>query len=236
MIAASVAALAIGCVRPPSAPHDVARGEAALAAGQPDEARDFFRYALDADPTDPRALHGLARAQLAEGELAPALETFRQLERADPVYFAREAADDRTEVWLRAAEERLARGDPVAALELLRRIDAADPDHPSLPDLSGRALVAASGRAHVAGRRRPAGAWLSEGPGESEGLPARRRQAERLLANGEVDTAISALSNALLEHPDDPELRALLAQALDRRYPDPPCFPSLSTCEGLGSP
>jgi Flp pilus assembly protein TadD len=92
-----------------------------------------------------------------------------------------------------------------------------------LRDLRFRALIAESGRLQVAGREDEAAALYREAMG---GNPAAGNGvadlAAQLLENGQTNTAISILSDALMRSPDDPRLVSLMDRALEIRYPGTP--------------
>ncbi len=75
----------------------VADGDALLAAGEAEAAAEAFTEALGFDPADKRAIAGLARAQLAQGDLAAAEHTLAQAQSGDdasgPLAAARAALD-----------------------------------------------------------------------------------------------------------------------------------------------
>jgi tetratricopeptide (TPR) repeat protein len=235
-VAAALAALLgaglAGCAGlDPGAVHRE-RGEQALARGEPGDARDFFRYALGASPGEPRAVLGLARAHTALGDGERALGLLFGLERTHPRFFRERARGDLALALLQAADARLRRGDAIEALRQLRRLQALDPAHPGLAGALPRVLVAAGGELQVMGRAREAQALLREATGaEPEPAQAVVALARALLEAEELDRAISVLSEALRREPSDTRARALLALALERRYPDPVCHPSLARCE-----
>lgn len=68
------------------------------ASEAPDEAAALFRDVLRRDPQDKRALHGLARAQLVQGERAGALETLDGLVARAPAFSDGEALRQRADL------------------------------------------------------------------------------------------------------------------------------------------
>jgi len=229
-----LAALLAACAGMDPGAFDRERGQEALARGEIQDAHDYFRYALDARRNDPGALLGLARSCAALGQNERALDLFFTLEQVDPASLRGSARRDYAQALLQAAEVRLQRGDPVEALRDLRHAETLDPGHPGLADALPRALIAASGRLRVAGRTQEAEALFGEAAGANPPpAQAPAALAQALLAQRELDRAISVLSDAVSKGPADAELRALLEQALERRYPDPPCHPAYASCDAL---
>ena len=200
--------------------RDLGRGAVALDMGQPDDAVDAYRAALALRPDDPEALEGLARAQLARGQPQAALETFTRLENAEPGRVAERCTPELRQAQFRLAELRLEHGDYAGCLRLLRGLRATQQASPRQDALFVEALVAESGRLQVAGRSQEAAALLEEAVG-ADADPGNLEYvlASTLVERGRLDTAISILSDALLRHPDDPRLAALMDRALRIRYP-----------------
>lgn len=198
------------------------RGDVALALGNPVDAADAYREALSIEPKDPPALLGMARSHVAQGDGEAALVFFGRLAAADPTYFEAEAATDFHFALYQAAKQALHRGDSTLALRQVRRLRELDPDHGGLEELETEVLILEGGRLQVAGRPEAAEALLQEAMGR--GTPEADREAavalaSALLERGQNDRAISVLSDALLRHPGDSELRALMDGALEIRYP-----------------
>jgi thioredoxin-like negative regulator of GroEL len=215
--------LTLGCASAEPAAPDLERAERALAFGEAEDAADAFRSALAVHPECREALLGLARSYVAGGDGESALVVFSELERVDAAYFRERAAADQQFALYQAARSRLWRGDPAGALQARGRLRALDPDHPGLRDLMPRVLIAEGGRLQVVGRREEAEALLREATGEgSSEADLVVALAERLIGMGSTDTAITVLSDALLDHPNDGRLLALMDRALEIRYPDAP--------------
>lgn len=221
---AAILALCAGCAGHQRAraayERDLERGAVALTMGQPEDAVDAYRAALALRPDDPEALEGLARAQLARGQPQAALETFIRLENADPGRVAERSAPELRQAQLMLAETRLEQGDYAGCLRLLRALRSTGQASPRLDTLFVEALVAESGRLQVAGRSQEAAALLKEAVG-ADAAPGNLEHAlaSTLVERGRLDAAISVLSDALLRHPDDPRLAALMDRALRIRYP-----------------
>jgi Flp pilus assembly protein TadD len=199
---------------------DLERGEVALSLGQLEDAHDAYSAALALRPGEPRALAGLARTLLAEGDAEAALVVMDQLEHRDPRRLERELGEKRRRALFLAAQGRLARGDSAGALRALDRLAALDPSHPGLRALRTDALVAESGHLQVAGRGQEAAALLREAVGaDTAQADLAFALATSLVERGRLDTAISVLSDALLRHPDEARLQALMDRALRIRYP-----------------
>lgn len=213
----------VGCVGSHPYAGAIERAEVAYTLGQPEDAADAYRTALEYEPEDPVALHGLARCEVARGQPERALETLSLLEQVAPGSLAGRARADYTAALRGAGAERLARGDSAAGLRYLRRLQAWAPEDPELADLLAAALVAEGGRLRVAGHGEEAEELFREALGRSPepSDPAAQGLAQVLVARGRPDLAISVLSDALLRHPEDAGLRALMDRVLRIRYPDP---------------
>jgi tetratricopeptide (TPR) repeat protein len=215
-------ALLAGCAS--ADPYALAfeRAELAFAMGDADDARDAYQAALALRPDDPSALHGLARCHATGGRAEAALEVYALLEQVSPGSLAGDASRDYDDALQGAAAERLSRGDPASALRYLRRLQQRDPSHPALRDLLPAALIAEGGRLQVVGRGDRAEALFQEALGRDPLSPdPALALGEALVEQGRLDTAISVLSDALLRHPGDGRLRALMDRVLGIRYPDP---------------
>jgi predicted Zn-dependent protease len=200
---------------------ELERAEVALRVGEPEDAVDAYRRALAHRSDDPEGLHGLARSYVAQGDGESALGVFARLERADPDYFHEQATTDYHFAIYQAARNRLRRGDSARALELVRRLERLDPDHSGLEALRAQALIAEGGRLQVAGRPEEAEVLFREALGsDAAGADATLGLAETLMESGRVNTAISVLSDALLRHPNDRRVQALMDRALAIRYPN----------------
>lgn len=196
------------------------RGEVALRLGQLEDAQDAYRSALALRPGEPRALAGLARTLLAEGDVEAALGVMDQLDNRDPQRLERQLGEQHRRALFLAAQGRLGGGDSAGALRALDRLEDLDPSHPGLRVLRAEALVAESGRLQVAGRSAEAAALLHQAVGaEAADEDLAFDLAATLVEHGRLDTAISVLSDALLRHPDEARLRALMDRALRIRYP-----------------
>jgi len=198
------------------------RGDVALRVGDIADAADAYREALAADPRDPEALLGMARCHVALGNGEAALGVFERLATVDPAFFETKAATDYHFALYQSAKQALRQGDSALALRRVRRLRGLDPDHGGLEELETDALILEGGRLQVAGRPEAAEALYREAMGQ--GSPEASRAgaaalARALLDRGQYDRAISVLSDALLRHPDDPDLRALMDGALEIRYP-----------------
>ena len=198
------------------------RGDIALRVGDVEDAADAYRSALAVNPRDPHALLGLARCRVALGDGEAALDAFERLAAADPTFFQEQAATDYHFALYQAAKQALRQGDSALALRRVRRLRALDPDHGGLEALETEVLIREGGRLQVAGRPEAAEALFREAMGQGGAGADRAGTADlarALLERGETDRAISILSDALLRHPGDPELQALMDRALEIRYP-----------------
>jgi tetratricopeptide (TPR) repeat protein len=219
---ALLAVLLCACGPPQHAQLARVRGDLALRIGEVADAADAYRQALAADPRDPDALLGMARCHVALGDGEAALDLFERLEAADPAYFASRAATDYHFALYQAAKQALRQGDSALALRRVRRLRSLDPDHGGLDTLETDVLILEGGRLQVAGRPEAGEALFREAMGR--GTPGAEREAtaalaRALLERGRTDRAISILSDALLRHPGDRELQALMDGALEIRYP-----------------
>jgi predicted Zn-dependent protease len=213
--------LAVGCAGIDPYEIEFERGEVALRVGEPEDAADAYRRALAYRRDEPEGLHGLARSYVAQGDGESALGVFARLKRADPDYFRERASTDYHFAIYQAAKSRLRRGDSARALELLRGLERLDPEHSGLEALRTQVLLVEGGRLQVAGRPEEAEMLFREALGsDAAGADATLGLAEILMESGRVDTAISVLSDALLRHPEDRRMQALMDRALEIRYPD----------------
>jgi thioredoxin-like negative regulator of GroEL len=211
-----------GCASAVAVAPMLERGEAALAAGEAEDAADAFQSALALRPGDRRALFGLARSHLARGDGEAALVVFAELRAGDPSHFAATASGDYERALVQAARSRLWRGDPAGALRLLEGLGPQAAVSPAVRDLRARARLVEAGRLQVAGRTREAVELYRQATGIDAGPDPTAALAESLIAEGQVDTAISLLSDGLRRSGGDARLAALMQRALDIRYPDPP--------------
>lgn len=212
--------LAAGCAGVDPYEVEVERGEVALHSGDPEEAAEAYRRALAYRHDEPEGLQGLALSYIAQGDEESALGVFERLERTDPDYLKERAATDYHFAIYQVAKSRLYRGDSARALELLRRLERLDPGHSGVEALRMQALIAEGGRLQVSGRREEAEVLLREALGAgAAGTDATLGVARTLIESGRVDTAISVLSDALLRHPADRRMQALMDRALEIRYP-----------------
>jgi tetratricopeptide (TPR) repeat protein len=202
-------------------PH-LLSGEASLATGEALNAERDFRAALGESPGDPRALLGLARAQLALAEAGLALSTFDDLADRHPAYSRDAVRAERCEALLRAARRRMELDQSEAALALV----SGGPDRgcarAELSPLRARALVREGERARESGQSSQAvdrfRAAAKADPSSSEAFAA---AAELLAETGRRDEAISLLFEALHLHPQDRRLQELMVGALGIRYSEP---------------
>jgi putative thioredoxin len=113
------------------APEEVAveQAKALREAGQLDRAAKVYERTLDAEPGNPEALAGLARARIASGRLAAARELLEQV----PKEHANHVDVDGARAALSLAEEAGALPDPKA---LGARIEADENDHAARLDLA----------------------------------------------------------------------------------------------------
>jgi putative thioredoxin len=113
------------------APEEVAveQAKALLEAGHLDRAAKVYERTLDAEPGNPEALAGLARARIASGRLAAARELLEQV----PKEHANHVDVDGARAALSLAEEAGALPDPKA---LGARIEADENDHAARLDLA----------------------------------------------------------------------------------------------------
>lgn len=154
----------------------VERGEEALAAGDAASAAAHFAEALQADPTSPRAIGGLAQAHVACGDLEKARHVLAMAQEGDSGHEAVLAA--------RSALELAEKSATVAPLaEMQARLDADPNDHAARFDL---ALAL-----HADGRRSDAVAQLLEivarAPQWNE-QAARRQLLQLFEAYGQADS------------------------------------------------
>ncbi len=203
------------------------RGDTALSLDDPEEALRAYREVLAADPRNPGALLGLARAYVATGDAEAALEIFAGLELAAPEVFGagRDAYQQALDA---AASSRAERGDAAGGLRFLRRLAELDPARAGLAERLRIAIVAEGERLLLEGRPSAAEGLFQEvlraAPGQIE---ATLGLARSLLERGSVDEAIRVLSDASVRHPGDDRIEALMDRAIEIRYPSSPAKLSL---------
>jgi thioredoxin-like negative regulator of GroEL len=193
----------------------------ALRAGDPDDAEDAYRRALDLRPDSAAALHGLARTHAARGDGRAALTLLWRLEQEHPEYFRSRAQADLRFALYQAAKQNLWAGDSARALELVHRLEALDPAHGGLGELRTDAQLWEAARLYVGGRLYEAEALIGAVVGRRvTGAEAARLLAEALIERRRTAPAISVLSDAMTRHPREIQLRQLMDRALEIRYPD----------------
>lgn len=217
-------AAACASARPPGVPA-LERGELALAQARWADAETAFRSALAERPGDVRALHGLGRAQLGQGEAEHALVTLDALAARDPGYARVVARRDHARALVAAAELRLVSRppDPDTALARLDRLDALVAGDPGLDgaadvqELRARALALradeARARGDLDGAERGYRQALVVAPSRTG--PA-LSLARLLLERGRTDEAVRLLTQTLERHPEDPRVQRLMVDALSR--------------------
>lgn len=107
---ASLAQLRAQAKHSPSLANKVLLAQGLLEAGEIDEALALFREALERDPQDVRARHGLGQALLAHGEPAEAVAVLSAIVAQDRRYANGDA-------WVDLVEARWAQGDAERAIE-----------------------------------------------------------------------------------------------------------------------
>ena len=231
---------------------EISAGELALARGNLEDARRHFEAALGARAGSQRAWIGLARTNVASGDLDAALLLFgktdlARIRRAGPAAFW-----DYCTALMGAGERRLADGRPRAALELSRRGEADGCGAYRARELLLRSTVGLADEAWRVGeleralhlylevlgpeamafdfqeapvlRSRIPGSE-SPNPEDVARLRAYRGAAALLLESGRREEALSLLSGALLRFPDDTELVELMVEGLAQPAGSPPKAP-----------
>jgi tetratricopeptide (TPR) repeat protein len=198
--------------------HELGRGELALAMGEPEDAADAFQRALNYRPHDPDALLGLARSYLASGDGEAALRVLQRLGTRHPGLLQGSARNEYATALYQSAAARLERGEVASSLTLLQQLEQIDPAHPGLAPLHAEAVVAEARRQLLLGADDGDELGADRVPDADTSL----ERAKILLEAGKLDPAITLLSDALVHHPADMRLRALMDRALDIRYPDAP--------------
>ena len=200
--------------------RELERGELALRMGFAQDAVDHYRSALALRPSDPAALHGLARSHVAAGDGESALAALARLERSDPLWLEQQAGGELREAMFQAARSRLRRGDAAGSLRLLRRLRKIDPERPDLQRTIVDAAFAEAGRLQVGGRPETAAALLAEVGHAAPEEDLAFALAVGLMDRGRVNLAISVLSDAIELRPGEARLAALMDRALRIRYPN----------------
>lgn len=166
-------------------------------------------------PEDPRALHGLARAQRAMGDSAAALETYRELARIDPDFLQRASLRGRCLAWTDEIDRLAMVGDARAVLELAAAHDSGG----CPPSATAGARVAAheslAREAERAVRSNEAIAhWLAAAEADPTRADPIAEAAERMLDLGRTDAAVELLQAGLERHPRSRRLQRLMVRAL----------------------
>ena len=118
-----------GPVGPDPVEETLAQAQVQLAAGQSDRAIQLYERVLQAEPTRPEALGGLARAQIGAGRTAAARATLEKV----PAEHANHVEVDGARAALSLAEEA---GTLPDAAKLNRRLEADPNDHEARLDLA----------------------------------------------------------------------------------------------------
>ncbi len=124
--------LAGGAIGPSPAEEALEAGQAALEAGDFDQAIQAFGVALQADPEDPAALGGLARCMVQTERLAEAREILDKV----PAQHADHKDVAGARAALALAEESEAAADPAEIVALRGRLESNPDDHQARFDLS----------------------------------------------------------------------------------------------------
>jgi tetratricopeptide (TPR) repeat protein len=166
-----------------------------LAAGDLQQATPAFKAALDENPNEARAYHGLGLIAMQRENPEHAIE---QLEKAA------ELAPDAAEISLALAEAYLAAGDGPRAEVAARKALLRDPALSRAHLVTGRARMA---QGNSAGALEELTAYLEAAPLDTA---ARHDLALTLAANGRMEPAVAEMNRYLEAYPDDRE--ALLAR------------------------
>ena len=202
----------------------VTEGDRALRAGEAEAAVAAYRRALDGAPRNPVALHGLARAYSARGDVEAALGIYAGLEFGAPSYFGR-ARSDCAIVLDIAADDRKRKGDLEGELRLLERLGEVARGSDGY-DLEGRLRRArlAGGEHSLATRRdeRAESLYRAVLRDHSQNLDAVVGLAAALQAQNRNDEAAALLSAAAQVHPGSPAIHRAIDRLSQLRYPTPP--------------
>ena len=228
VLLAATVACGPGCARSPgesieqTARRQLDRGDIALALRRPEQAERAYRSALAVSPHDGAALHGLARAQVAQGKFDQALISYGELAEREPEAFAAVRDGEFCPLWVRSAEAQLARGQSRLALESLERSKAQACRRPAPDDVLARALLAEAERARGADHAQAASElYRAAAEANPSRVEAFREASVLLLDQGRREEALVLLSEALLRHPANRGLQTLMVEALGIRVSEP---------------
>lgn len=198
-----------------SAPTLVEEGEAALSRGDLVSAQALYREAIEREPRNVRAWHGLAQVALAQDDPEFALGFYVEVARLDRVYLIGTARSHYVATLIAAGRARQARGHSDGAVRALKAAHEMEGNIPGLEEELGRALTLRAERLSMLGRRKRALADFQEA---IELVPSRAGPyvgaVEILLASGRKDEALELLTAARRHHPADIRVRALTVEAV----------------------
>jgi len=212
-------ALVLGCATEPKDDVRAVRDAAdvALAQGQTDAALAAYRTALDLAPDDAGARLGAARALAARGDLDLALAAYDAYAEVAPEPASPRVRDEVCSVHSALVRRDLAAGEIDSALGAARRLESEPCRLEEVTPLLGAALRAAGQRAEAAGSDAALALYMEAIRLDSAHVSPYLRAARLLMHESRVDEAIELLAEALTEHPRDPDLQALMVDALSGR-------------------
>jgi len=191
--------------------------DVALAQGEPAAALAAYRKALALAPDDAAARRGEARALAALGDTAGALAAYDASRPADP---SDRASLLRAEVCPLVAESTrraLEAGAIDAAVAGARRLESDPCERADASPLLGAALRAAGQRAERTGQGDAVALYMEAARLDPGHVYPYIRAAIVLMREGRRRAAIELLAEALGRHPRDPDLQALMVDALAGR-------------------
>ena len=179
-------------------------GELAMLVGRYDQAVQFYRHCLDADPQDPLAREGIAKAYYFARRYTHALKALEELA-AEPPYRARTLW-----VYLMIGDSHMALQRPSKARDAYQTAIRIDPDSAPVWKALGRACLTLG---DVNGASAAARKALILG---GDSLEAAVVLAYGMMCRGKLDQAAAILDDQARKHPDDPTVLCMLGQCYQR--------------------
>lgn len=197
----------------------VQRADLALARGQDEGAEREYAAALSLSAGSEAAQLGLARALASQGRSEEALSHYDALGAQHPAVLAGVRAGELCPLLLRVAGDGLRAGSAEKSLALARRARAESCEAAALAPVLARALTAVAERQRESDPVGAADLFVAAAAANPANPAAFVRAGVLLLWIDRREEALALLSEALRHHPQDPDLRSLMVDALARRAP-----------------